>query len=151
MQSLFPHQAYREGETLVVPTGASLPPFCVRCGAPAVPGGSLTSFGWKIGLAVRRSVSFVMPLCEAHRRLRRRLLWAGILLLVGCLPAAIFLEQVLPGVGDWSLPLFFVLLVAGLVVISPARQFLRPTYIEEGRAEFKGASKSFLAHLPSAP
>lgn len=149
MQSLFPREAYRRDKVLIVPTGAALPQFCVRCGAPAVAGGRPITFGWKLGLAVRRHVSFVMPLCEDHQRLRRGLLWAGIVLLVGCLPMTMLLEWALPELGGWSILVFFVLLFAGLIVVSPARQFLRPTYIDEIRAEFAGADESFLAHLPS--
>jgi hypothetical protein len=96
-------------------------------------------------------VSFDMPLCKEHKRLRHALLWGGVLLLAGSLPIAELLEQALPGLGNWSIMLFLVLLVAGLIVISPARQFLRPTYIDESRAEFVGAAESFLAHLPSTP
>ena len=92
MQSLFPGEAHRRDNALIIPTGAALPLFCVRCGAPAVAGGRPTTFGWKLGLAERRCVSLVMPLCEAHRRLRRGLLWAGIVLLAGCLPMTMLLE-----------------------------------------------------------
>jgi hypothetical protein len=90
-------------------------------------------------------------MCEAHQSLRRRLFWVGTILAVGSVPFGIIVEQVLPQVGDWSLLITAVLLFAGLIIVSPVRQFLRPTFIDKGRSEFKGGAESFLQHLSSTP
>ena len=162
---------YRKGKVIVVPRGAVLPPFCVKCGAPAADDGKKTSFSWHsrwlyllilftgplfyviVALVVRKKVDLIMPLCEAHRRLRRQLFWAGILLVAGSAPAAIFYEEVLSGSTGWAVLLTFVLFMAGLIVFSPARAFLRPVCIDEtrGEAEFEGLTESVLAQLSSSP
>jgi len=159
-------QAYRDGETLVVPRGASLPPFCVKCGAPATEH-IQKSFKWHspwlallvfLGLlpylvvvfAAQKSCQVVVPICDAHQKRRRNYLWIGLALLVACLPVADWIGT-LAGRGGWLALAFLVLLIASLVFLMPLRSLLSPQHIDETRAIFKGAGENFLARLPTGP
>ena len=158
------HEPYAEGNILVVPRGAALPASCVKCGG--VPKRWLQKkFYWHnpllyllilvglliyaiVALIVRKQVQLAVPLCEEHDSARKTKLWIGAILLLGCVPLPVALGMSLK--ADYALGLAFllgfVMFIAGLVVISLS-QVLRPKYIGDDCAKFKGAHQEFLARL----
>jgi hypothetical protein len=92
--------SFRRGNVVLVPSGAGLPPYCIKCGAPPVNEQRKSTFSWHeprlylllfLGVLpyfffapnARKEVELIMPLCSAHRRPRRLLARGGTLLPVG--------------------------------------------------------------------
>jgi len=157
--------AYAEGDILVVPRNAALPASCVKCGGVPKEPWLKRTFYWHnpllylliiiglliyaiVVLIVRKQVQLMVPICDLHESKRKSRLWIGAILLLACIPVAIAFGTY---VQSESAPLiaFFlgiVMFIAGLVVISSS-YVLRPTYIGDDCAKFKGAHPEFLARL----
>jgi hypothetical protein len=157
-------EAYAEGNVLVVPRGAALPPYCVKCaGAPQR--WLQKKFYWHepllyllilagvliyaiVSLIVRKQVQLAVPLCEAHDSARKTKLWIGAILLLGCIPvpAALGISLNTDAAAGLAFLLGLVMFFAGLITIGLS-QPLGPKYIGDDCAKFKGAGPEFLARL----
>lgn len=159
--------AYSEGKVLVVPRNATLPASCVKCGG--IPKHWLQKkFYWNtpwlylllllgllgvfiyaiVVLVVRKRVRLEVPLCEAHNSARKAKFWIGLALLLGCVPVPWILVLSLHD-DFWTaiavlLGVFMFILGAAVISFS---NVLRPTYIGDDCAKFKGAHPEFLGRL----
>lgn len=157
--------AYREGKTLVVPSGSSLPANCVKCGAP-ISGTRLTkTFRWHspglylliflglipyviVAFFVAKKARIDVPFCQAHRSWRTRMNIAGAALLIASVPSGVLLDSL--GLNGGVITLIVVAMAfSGLVVLGVVGSSFNPVYIDETCAKFKGAAKEFLSLLPS--
>lgn len=163
-----PADAYAEGNILVVPPNATLPASCVKCGGvpkePWLKGNFYWHSRWLrllfllmltgvlvyviVTLIVRKRRELMVPICPAHESQRKTLLWIGAVMLLACIPAGIALGMSMQSEYAilWGLLLGFVLFLSGAIVISNS-YVLRPTYIGNDCAKFKGAHPEFLARL----
>jgi hypothetical protein len=156
---------YREGSLLVVPAGSSLPPNCVKCGAPT-PDKLARAFRWHsswlyllifaglifyaiVALVVQKKVKLEVPFCSAHRAWRTRMNITGAVLLIASVPAS-FLFAALDVNGGWVALIGVVLAFSGLVVLALVGSSFTAVYIDDNYATFKGASEQFLAALSSS-
>ena len=154
--------AHRDGDLLVVPHGAELPLFCVRCGEPTTVSVRkvcswhppwlylVLLFGvlpYAIVLAfARRKCSLVVPLCESHLLSYRRRRWVGIWIMLAGIPLAVVAGVVSPENAGWGWLVGIVTLFVGFAVFSTTN-YLTPTFIDEIHATFRGASLNFLQRL----
>lgn len=154
--------AWRQGSVLVIQKGTALPPTCVKCNAPAdvslrrklywhnpllyllaiFPGPLIYVI---VAVCVRGSATVQVPLCQQHRRSRRRaiaLSWLGVIGGLVLLIAGLSVGGIL-----WPLSGFCVLAVAaiyGVIKASP----LTAAKITRHRAYLKGACEDYLAQFP---
>lgn len=154
---------YREGNTLVVPSGSCLPAYCVKCGNPStellnhtfkwkafesnflIPGSSLAA-AFSRGGRVRIGV----PYCQTHRSQRSRMSIVATVLLIGFFPMAYLLEVL--GINkSMRTSVIVAMLLSGIAIVAFGSGPLRPIDIDRNRARFKGASEQFLSRLPSEP
>jgi hypothetical protein len=157
-------EPYAEGDVLVVPRGRVLPPYCVKCGG-APRRWLQKKFYWHdpllylliilgllvyaiVSLIVRKQVQLAVPLCEAHDSARKTKLWIGAILLLGFIPLPVALAVSLntDAAAGLAFLLGVVMFFAGAIMISLS-QVLRPKYIGDDCARFKGAAPEFLARL----
>jgi GYF domain 2 len=155
----------REGKKLVVPRGTSLPHYCVKCGKPAEGPDLQKNFAWLnpllgllvlggcIGIivyivlyyAMRKQMTFGVPLCEEHQRAIKKKLWLG-----GGLTAAGPVLIVIAALVDKpEIAAFGILLLlvgAIVLVLSPP---LRPKKIDDAQGLFAGAGEAFLNIIES--
>jgi type II secretory pathway pseudopilin PulG len=154
------------GNILVVPQNSILPDRCVKCGNTPVEPCVKITFSWHhpgyyfllispilyviVALIVRKRIRLSIPLCEAHKSIRKKRLWIGGSLLVGCIPVpaalAVYVDNDAAGVVAFLLGLG--MFVAGLLFLAYAPP-LKATYINSAGAEFKGACQEFLTSLSS--
>jgi hypothetical protein len=161
-------EPYAEGNILVVPRGAALPANCVKCGA-APQRWLQKTYYWHnqllyllifagvlvyaiVALIVRKQMYLAVPLCQEHDSARKTKIWISAILLLGCIPLPIFLGTALNSDAAVGLAVLLgvVMFFAGAIVLSMA-QPLRPTYIGDDCAKFKGAHPDFLARLKPLP
>jgi len=158
--------AYRDGRILVVPSGASLPAICVKCGERS--GKPLTkTFRWHsrwlyllilpgllfyviVALVVQRKARIDVPFCASHRSWRSRMNIAGAVLLTGSLPTSFLLASLEVNGGVVAL-IAVAMAFSGLVVLAVVGSSFNPVFIDETCAKFKGANEKFLSLLPSGP
>src|SRR5262249_743652 len=151
---------HREGRVLVVPTGATLPPSCVKCGTPLSVRFVSRKFRWHapwvyvlilvallvyviVALIVQKSARVAGPFCEQHRVWRRGMYVTGTILLLGWIPIDFGLAAL--GVdGGWISLSSVVMILAGLIVMAIVENSFSPVYIDESCAKFKGAGEQFL-------
>jgi hypothetical protein len=161
------HQPFRDGNKLVVPNSALLPPYCVKCGS-----GETRmldkSFSWfnpwyyllillmGAGILVycffRKKVKLSIPLCASHRQYMHRLQIAAMVLLLGSIPVGILFSSLIgePDGDEWGKLIGFLMVLGGLVaayVQSP----LQATHIDADQATMKWASEAFLSRLNPLP
>ncbi len=156
---------YRDGKRLVVPRGAALPAYCIKCGRPVEGAPIKSDYSWHsrwlfllillnlliyilAALLVRKKMALLIPVCEEHRRLHQRRRWIGIGLLLGFIPGGVLVGS-LDG-GGWGWLAGFVLLVAAVVYLQRAN-LLAPKRISDQEGIFRGAGEAFLSQLPSTP
>jgi|SRR5579859_5536457 len=166
-------QVTRSGKTLIVPRGAILPPFCVKCGIPADGEPIKQKFRWHspwwiallvlgpllwvIVAMINERMDLAVPLCNAHRNMprgrRRTLLIIGVLLLAASLAAGIAFGRLFNSPYDGLLCVLLLMLMA-LVLLMLLRNALgnslRPTHIDEIGGQFKNAGEDFLNKFPPA-
>jgi hypothetical protein len=164
--AMAPVRATRQGNTLVVPLGAILPTFCVKCGQPGDGEPINRTYYWHtpwlylliffpglliyfvVALVVRKKMAFPIHLCHEHHSRRKMFTLVGSLLLLGCIPLGIFAgTQSGPGIGfTVGLGAF----ITGYVLLAVGRSDLRPQVIDEHHGVFKGACEPFLSQMPSS-
>ena len=162
-----PTAPYRNGNRLVVPKGAPLPGYCVKCGEPVTGEFFKKKFQWHspwlyllilIGILIYAIVAMILmkyaevmvPLCPAHRQRRRNFMIAGWVMFLGSVPAGIFVGSLFPGdegVG-WGLLTGFLLFV-GAIVAASVNTLMRPKEITADSATFGGVCEAFLTRLPA--
>jgi hypothetical protein len=163
-----PTTAYRDGDKLVVPKGAPLPGYCVKCGEPVMGEFFRKKFQWHnpwlalialvspiiyiiVALIVMKRVELLVPMCEEHIQRRKSLLIATWVLGLGFIPAGILVGSLISdsdtaaAAGLWT---GFAIMIAALVTGVRAL-IMRPKEITNDSATFTGASERFLAMLPS--
>ena len=157
--------AYAEGNILVVPRNAALPASCVKCGGVPKEPWLKKTFYWHnpllyilalfspliyviVALIVRKKVQLLVPICDLHESKRKSRLWMGVILLLACIPVSIAFGTYVQSENAPLLAFFlgFAMFIAGLLVIASS-YVLRPTYIGDDCAKFKGAHPEFLARL----
>ncbi len=156
-------QSFRDGNNVVVPKGALLPPYCVKCGNTEVTRVD-KSFSWLnpsyylllfLGLGIglvylifRKRVVLAVPLCEPHRQYIRKLKIAATVLLVGCVPVGVLLGFLIgePDGDMWGLLIGVLMLFGGLISVL-VRRPLNATHIDKDRATLAGACEAFLSKL----
>ena len=163
-----PSTAYRQGNRLVVPKGAALPSYCVKCGQSVRGEPFKKSFYWHspwlyllvlvnilvyaiVAMILRKRADLAVPICDLHRQHRRQLLIAAWILGLGFIPGGI-LAGALVHDSDSAVGLGFLvafLLLIGAFVAGGMSAVLRPREITDASATFSGACEPFLALLPS--
>jgi hypothetical protein len=162
----------REGHKLVVPAGmpgkaVTLPPPCVKCGAPANGKPVNKNFSWHhpalyliilagvliyaiVAAIIRKRMRLSVPLCAQHAQRRSM---------------AVTLAWVIPvvGVADaFILPKFGVdggvvalitaaFLLTGIVIWAIVDYPIRPKYIDQYRGVFTGACEAYLQQFQQGP
>jgi hypothetical protein len=157
---------WREGRSIVIPRGASLPARCWRCNSSAVAAEVKCQLAWfppiylvllLLGvvpllillLFVQRKATICVYLCERHARRRKTAI------LVAWLVAAVGLTAIIAGgvLGLGPLIRFLiwggvVLLAAGLIGALAASGLATPRRIDKEAAWVRGAGSPFLNSLP---
>ena len=158
-----PGSASRDGKILVVPSGASLPPYCVKCGALQSTPPFIKTFRWHsswvyllilvglifyviVALIVQKKVRMEVPFCQEHRSWRARMNTTGAVLLLGFIPMSFLLAAI--GVDGVAIAFIAIAMAfSGLVIFGIVGGSFSPVYIDEGCAKFKGAGEQFLSLL----
>jgi len=158
-----PDQVFRDGQNFIVPKGASVPPFCVKCGSGEVamvnkdivwldplyylslvlgPGGLLIVY-----LIARKKMRLSVPLCEHHRKLVSRMrLATAVILIGGPAVAALMIAFGNPDSTGWGVLLILFVLLGGMITLRLQRP-LSAARIDDDRATLKGACDAFLSRL----
>lgn len=156
---------HREARVLGVPTGATLPPSCVKCGNPSAVQFVKRNFRWHapwvyllilagvipfvmVALVAQKSARVAVPFCEQNHVWRKRMYVTGTILLLGWVPIDFGLA-VLDVNGLWIALGSAVMILAGLVVIAIVENSFSPVYVDESYAKFKGAGEQFLKSVPA--
>jgi len=161
----FAHGAWRDETTLIVSQQATLPDRCAVCNEPADGFTLDKTLLWHtpmllplliivpIGLVIyavlafffKKTMPISMPLCVRHRR-RRRLLGAAGLLMLPAFPvfAAVGITISEPAL----IPPGILLSIAGIVVLVLGRNELWPLRITDEHAFVRGAHPEWLDALP---
>jgi hypothetical protein len=165
---VMPAAACRQGDKLIVPKGAPLPNYCVKCGQPVTGELFKKTFYWHnpwlfllvlvnilvyaiVSMILRKRADLALPLCDDHRQRRKNLLIATWVLGLGFIPGGILAGSLIHdsdtavGVG---LLTGFLLLIAAFVT-GGMSAVLRPREITDSSATFSGACEQFLSLLPS--
>lgn len=163
-----PTAAYRQGDKLIIPKGAPLPPYCVKCGQSVTGEPFRKSFFWHnpwlfllvlvnilvyaiVAMIIRKRADLAIFICDDHRQRRRNLLIATWVLALGFIPGGILVGSLIhdsdTAVGLGILTSFLLLIAA--FVAGGLSAVLRPKEITDSSATFSGACEQFLAMLPS--
>jgi hypothetical protein len=157
---------WRDRNKLVVPRGAILPHYCVKCGNPADAPDWEKNFFWCNPLwallilvalliyiivyyATRKQMKLSVPLCAEHRHKQRTISLVGTTLLATS--PLVMIVGAIAGkdeVAGFGLLLLVVMLIAGAVVRSLASP-LRPKKIDDAHGVFTGAGEPFLRIVES--
>jgi len=163
-----PSAAYRSGNRLVVPKGAPLPGYCVKCAQPAAGEPIKKIFFWHnpwiflvalispiiyiiVAVIVRKRAELMIPVCDEHRQRRKNMIIATWILVLGFIPAGILVGSLISDsdtAGGVGILTSTVLLIAAFVTGAKAAT-LRPREITDSSATFSGVGEQFLALLPS--
>jgi hypothetical protein len=163
-----PTTPYRQGNRLVVPKGATLPSYCVKCGQPVTGEPFKKTFFWHnpllfllvlinvlvyaiVAMILRKRFDLAVPMCPEHLQRRKNLLIATWVLGLGFIPGGILAGSLIhdsdTGVAVGFL-IAFLLLIAAFVTGSMSL-IMRPREITDTTATFSGVCEQFLALLPS--
>jgi hypothetical protein len=158
----------REGDNLVIPIGASLPPYCVKCGQPSA-GVVNKNFGWHqpwlyllilfpglliyaiVATIVMKRQKIQVPLCDPHRQRRRMYLGIGWLLFLGCIPAGIWVGTSGPDMDGWGMLVGFGAFFASLVLFALGSRVMAPKVITDVAGTYGGVSPAFLQYVEMQP
>ena len=99
---------YADGNRLVVPRNSVLPGLCVQCGNSPTEPWLRKTFSWHnpllyvllfspiiyviVALIVQQRLKLSVPLCVAHKSIRKKRLWLAAILLLGCIPIPVALR-----------------------------------------------------------
>ncbi|MCC4608123.1 hypothetical protein LL967_09600 [Xanthomonas campestris pv. zinniae] len=153
---------WREGDVLVCTPGATLPPRCVKCNAPADIPPRRYIFHWHhpviyaalllgvlpyliLAIALRKRSAHVLILCEQHERRRVRYVAVAVASVLALLVCGLSLD----GPSRWLIGagvMAVMLLVARL-----GSRVLSPTRVGHTQARYLGACDAFLDDLPPPP
>lgn len=154
----------RRGDVLVVPLDAALPPFCVKCGAPAQ-SLLLQQFRWfplyayfflPLGLLYhgvmhpfKRTTALQVPVCDAHaKRSPAMRIWAGVLA-VSSLFVGFTIAQFEFRWSYWiAAAVCVAMIVAALVCDSRGSTVIRIIHLDDKAGQYRGVAREFLQHLP---
>lgn len=160
--------ACRQGNRLVVPKGAPLPPYCVKCGQPVTGEFLNKKFHWHnpwlyllvlispivyaiVATILMKHFPLLVPMCTEHRQRRKNFLIATWVLALGFIPAGIVVGAMIND-SDTAVALgmltSFALFIAA-IVMGVRAVIMRPKEITDFSASFTGACEPFLAQLPS--
>lgn len=163
-----PTTAFRQGNKLVIPQGARLPGYCVKCAQPVTGEFMKKKFQWHnpwlyviaaispiiyiiIAMILMKRVELLVPMCDEHRERRKKFLIATWALALGFLPGGILVGSLFSdsdtGVGVGLLVGFLMLI--GAFVTGVRAVIMRPKEITADSATFGGVCEPFLAFLPS--
>jgi len=161
--------AWAYGKQIIAARDAVLPPFCLKCGRPAVPEPLRRRFSWHqpwiyvfllialllyaiLAATLSKRMTLDLPLCEAHREKYKALRAASAALLLGAVPEIVVAAVYLPeshkvlGITAGALSL-----VAGCVCLSLWNRILWADRIEDQFGYFSKACAGFLERLPPPP
>ena len=159
-----PTGACRDGKTLIIPRGASLPASCVKCGQPAQTPW-VKKFAWHtpwlyfliifpglliyaiVAMIVQKKIELKIPLCDFHHAERKRWMIIGTICIVGCIPVGMIVSMALNFDAWVGWLVGFVMLIASVVFFGMS-SLIKPTKIDDHAGEFKGAGEAFLNMLP---
>jgi hypothetical protein len=154
---------WRSGPLLVVRSGASLPPRCVKCNGLVLEPLKRSRFYWHhqawfvlilfniilyavVALFVRKHADVSFGLCAEHKARRRAALLRG---LAG-IGVSIALVVIAVMLGEASLvPITLLVFLGSIVYMVVKARSLLPVRIDRFAAQFKGCGEDFLASLPS--
>lgn len=158
------NMVWRDGTTLIVPHGTTLPPYCVKCNVPVEEPPIKRTYRWHhpllfliilfnliiyaiVALIVRKKGTIQLHFCRHH--VQRQ--WIAILLMLVLALGGLVL---LIGGGAYDRPVFAVIgivsFILGIVAAFVSRT-LYATKIDENVLWLKGAGPDFCAQFPPAP
>ena len=163
--------AYRQGNKLVIPQGAPLPPYCVKCAQPVTGEFFRKKFQWHnpllfliavispiiyiiVAMILMKRVELLVPMCDEHRERRKKFLIATWVLALGFIPGGILIGVLVGNAADSDTGAAVGLLVGflmfvGAIVAGIKAAVMRPKEITPTSATFTGLCEPFLAHLPA--
>jgi predicted membrane channel-forming protein YqfA (hemolysin III family) len=105
-----------------------------------------------VALIVRKRIALSIPLCDAHKSIRKERLGIASVLLIACIPLPIAIAVYVgnDAAAGLALVLGLALFVVGLIFLESASP-LKATRIGSTSAEFKGACGDFLQAIGSNP
>ena len=155
--------ATRRGKDLIVPRLASLPPTCLKCGAPAsIPW--RRKFYWHspwlylmilfpgiliyaiVALFVRKQMELNLPICDTHHADRKRYRLLGWLMMAAFLPLGLVLGAYVSEPLGWITGVGMFLAAAVFLNLSNLR--ISAIKIDEAGGVFRGACQTFLSVMP---
>jgi hypothetical protein len=152
------------GNLLLVPRGLVLPARCVKCGNASSEPWPRITFSWHhpgyycfiispilyaiVALIVRKTIKLSVPLCKAHKSIRKKRLLMATVLLIGCipLPTALGVYVGNDNADIVAICLGIAMFISGLFFLAFASP-MKPTRISSVSAEFQGVCPEFLAGL----
>ena len=163
-----PAAAYRLGDKLIIPKGAPLPNYCVKCGQPVTGEPFKKTFFWHnpwlfllvlvnilvyaiVSMILRKRVDLVVPMCPEHLQRRKNLLIATWVLGLGFIPGGILAGSLIHD-SDTAVAVGLLtgfLLAIAAIVTGAMSVIMRPREITDVSATFSGVCEQFLTHLPS--
>jgi len=164
-----PQGAWAHGNLLIVSRSAALPPFCIKCGRPAVPERFQKKFSWHprwvyifvlialliyiiLAAVMSKRITLQLPLCAKHLEKYRMLRIAAPVLLLGSIAEMIAAGTALPDryIG-FGIAAGLCALVAGLVCLILFSGVLGINQIDDYYGYFANADPGFLRQLPPPP
>lgn len=140
--------AYRQGNRLVLPKGAELPPNCIQCGQPATKWVRET---YLLGALVLGRWKLAIPFCDRHRKARRGFRIAAGLFFLAVVPGGWLVEKMNLGDTEGMGFVAGIFILIGATLFSACLQHITPSRVDGGRATLLGASEAFLQRLPPPP
>jgi zinc-ribbon domain len=165
---VMPSTAYRQGNKLIVPKGAPLPGYCVKCAQPVTGEFFKKKFHWHnpwlylivlispiifiiVAAILMKHVELLVPMCDEHRQSRKKFLIATWGLALGFIPGGILAGSLFhdsdTGVAVGLLAGF--LMFVGAIVAGIRAVIMQPKEITPASATFTRVCEPFLAMLPS--
>jgi hypothetical protein len=159
---------WRDGPLVVMTKGSALPPRCLKCNAPTGGRTLKRKLMWHapywyllilfnliiyaiVAMIVRHTAIVMVPLCEAHRRRRRRMIalaWAIVLAAIASFIAAVVVSDTYPNAAGIGILVALALLLAGLLVGAFGTRTAVPKRIDKQYVWLQKVHPNFLAELP---
>ena len=164
---------WRVGDDLIMTKDGEFPDRCIHCNAPAEGWRLKKKLSWHpsgyyllilvnliiyaiVALIVRQTAKVRFPLCDEHRRRRRRAIMLGWLLGLGGVPVmiggAVFADQIQGLNGSAGIACFvlgFGMILAGLICGLYGSRVVSITKIDKRYVWLSKVGPSFLASLPA--